>query len=76
MENATYTPARFVDSWSSSGNIRDSDWRKICSAGNLDFQELKKIRGCRHSKSRNDMKNGLEDYGNSESGTVEWKGEL
>ena len=42
MENATYTPAGFVESKSSSGDIRDGDWQKICSADNLGFQEIKK----------------------------------
>ena len=61
MENATYTPAGFVDSRSSSGDIRDGDWRKICSADNLGFQEIKEIRGSRHGKSSNDMRNGLKN---------------
>ena len=71
--NATYTLAGFVDSRSSLGDIRDGDWRKNCSADNLDFQEIKQIRCSRHSKSSNDMSNGLKDYVNSESGTVEWQ---
>ena len=58
---------------SSSGDIRDGDWQKTCSADNLGFQEIKKIRGSRHGKSSNDTKNGLKDYVNSESGTVEWQ---
>ena len=41
-ENATYAPAGFVESKSSSGDIRDGDWQKICSADNLGFQEIKK----------------------------------
>ena len=61
MENATYTPAGFVDSRSSSGDIRDGDWRKICSEDNLGFQEVKEIRGSRHGKSSNDMRNGLKN---------------
>ena len=67
--NATHTPAELVDSWSSSGDIRDGDWRKICSADNLCFQETKTIRGSHHSKLSNDMilSNGLRDYVNSES---------
>ena len=54
----------------SSGDIRDGDWQKICLTGNLGFQEIKKIRGSRHSKSSNNIRNGLKDYVNSESGTV------
>ena len=42
------------------------------SADNLGFQEIKTIRGSPQSKLSNDMKNGLKDYVNSESGTVEW----
>ena len=42
------------------------------SADNLGFQEKKTIRGSPQSKLSNDMKNGLKDYVNSESGTVEW----
>ena len=61
MENATYTPAGFADSRSSSGDIRDGDWWKICSADNLGFQEIKEIRGSRHGKSSNDMRNGLKN---------------
>ena len=41
-ENATYTPAGFVDSSSSSGDIRNGDRQKICSVDNLGFQEIKK----------------------------------
>ena len=72
MESASYTPTGFIDSRSSSGDIRDGDWRKICSTDN-GFQEIKKIRDSRHSKSSNDMRNGLKEYFNSESGTVEWQ---
>ena len=43
------------------------------SADNFGFQQIKTIRDCRHSKSSNDMKNGLKHYINSESGTVEWQ---
>ena len=41
-ENAAYTPAGFVNSRSSSGDITDGDWQKVCSSDNLGFQEIKK----------------------------------
>ena len=46
---------------------------KICSTDNLGFQEIKRIKGSRHSKLSNDMRNGLKDYVSSESGTVGWQ---
>ena len=61
-KNATFTPAGFVESRSSLGDIRVDDWRKICLADNSVFQVTKKIRGSRHIKSSNDMRNGLKDY--------------
>ena len=70
MENATYTPAGFVDSTSSSGDIRYGDWQKICSADNLGFQGIKKIISYNiiglysikdYSKSSNDIRNGLKN---------------
>ena len=72
-ENTTYTPAGLLDSRSSSGDIREGNWDFFFSADNLGFQQIKTIRDCRHSKSSNDMKNGLKHYINSESGTVEWQ---
>ena len=70
-ENTTYTPARFAYNRSSSGDIRNGDRRKIQQA--INKKNKKKIRVSDQSKSSEDMRNGLKDYVNSESGTVERK---
>ena len=62
-----------VGSRRSSGNIRDGSWQTICSAVNLDFLGIKKIRVSTHSKSSNDIRNGSKGYFNSENETVEWQ---
>jgi len=72
-ENASYTPAGFVDSVNSSGDIKEGDWRKICAYDTLGLQNIKKIRGSRQSVSAIEMRNGLKDYVNSEEGSVEWQ---
>ena len=64
-DNATYTPAGFIDSEDSTGNILPGDWRNIGTDGNGGLNAIDRIGGNRYSVEASDARDALKDYFNS-----------
>ena len=69
-DNAVYTPVGFKDSQTSSGKIRPGEWCQIVEdVAALSY--ILNIRGSRYSNNAIAMREALNDYVNSETGSVE-----
>ena len=72
-ENAKYIPIGFADSEDSNGDIVPGDWRKDVQSGNSALQGITSLRGSRAKKSALDTRDTLQDYLNSEEGSMPWE---
>ncbi|XP_015778411.1 PREDICTED: uncharacterized protein LOC107356303 [Acropora digitifera] len=70
-DNATYTPAGFIDSEDSNGNILPGDWRNIATGGNGGLNEIGRIVGNRYSVEASDARDAFKDYFNSADGDAD-----
>ena len=70
--NAVYTLVGFVNSQASSGDIRPGEWRRIVDdvAG---MSSIPNVCGSRYSDNAIAMREALNDYVNSETGSIEWQ---
>ena len=74
-DNATYCPFVFVDSFDSSGKLKQGEWRAL----NVDDRGLLPVscvKGWRYRKGAIGMRNALIEYVNSEEGSVSWQKKL
>lgn len=67
-ENATYTPAGFLDSEASSGNILLGDWRNIANDGNGGVDALNHVGGNRYTVEAGEVREAFKLYFNSDDG--------
>lgn len=72
-ENASYCPAGFVDSENSSGKIKDGEWRSQARASEGSLREIEPSRGNRYNLNALEMRKALENYVNSEEGSLPWQ---
>lgn len=70
-ENATYSPAGFVDSEDKGGNIKEGEWRADNENGGL--VSINPVRGCRYKQNAIKMRESIKAYVNSEIGSVPWQ---
>lgn len=70
-DNATYTPAGFIDSEDSTGNILPGDWRNIVTDGNGGLNEIGRIGGNRYSVEASDARDAFKDYFHSADGEAD-----
>ena len=74
-DNAFYTPQDFVDSESSDGKIKMGEWRQIVRETGNGFRTINNVRGSRHQENAMQMREALQNYVNSNNGSVEWQWE-
>ena len=72
-ENASYCPAGFVDSISSSGEIIPGNWRSSVNTNNPFLANLNPVRGCRYQQDAISMRDCLKEFVNSPLGRLEWQ---
>ena len=72
-ENATYTPAGFVDCEDSSGNIIPGHWRNEINNDQGGLRHLNKIGGNRYTFEAGRARDDLKSYFNSPEGEVPWQ---
>ena len=73
--NSAYTPAGFIDSECSNGDIKQGEWQSLVSndANNGAIQNIRPIRGSRYREECIRMRDDLKDYFSSEYGSVPWQ---
>ena len=71
-DNAVYTPAGFIDSQNSSGEVQPGEWHKIVLNTPSAVPVLPNVRGSRY---RDDalMREGIKGFVNSAIGSAEWQ---
>ena len=67
---AVYCPSGFVDSFDSSGNIKEGDWRKEVFQTNL--VNIPKVRGSRYTTTAINLRESLAEY-LTNAGAVDWQ---
>ena len=72
-ENANYTPAGFVDSEDSSGNIIPGDWRSEVSGDEGGLRHLNQSGGNRYTFEAGRARDDFKSYFNSPEGEVPWQ---
>ena len=68
-ENATYTPAGFIDSENSTGNILPGDWRNTGNDGGLNG--IGRVGGNRYTVEASDARDAFKAYFNSADGDAD-----
>ena len=71
-DTASYCPFGFIDSYDSTGNLKEGEWRGLAtrSEGML---PINRVKGSRYSNDAVEMRNSLRRFVNSENGSVEWQ---
>ena len=71
-DNASYCPQGFVDSYDSTGNLKEGEWRKSqCQSRGL--LQINRVKGSRYSNQAIKIRNDLQSFVNSEEGSVSWQ---
>ena len=58
IDNASYCPSGFIDSYDSTGNLREGKWRTL-AIGNEGMLPINRVKGSRYSKNAIEMRNSL-----------------
>ena len=71
-DTASYCPFGFIDSYDSTGNLKEGEWRELAtrSKGML---PINRVKGSRYSNNAVEMRNSLRRFVNSENVSVEWQ---
>ena len=73
-DNASYFPNEFTDQHDATGNLQHGEWRGLVS-GNQGSVLINRFKASRHSNQAIKMRNAIEDFVNSEEGSVSWQEE-
>ena len=72
-ENAIYLPTGFVDSESSTGDIRPGDWRTVVAGDQGGLTNARRLAGPNYSVDAKVVRNKFKDYVNSDAGSLAWQ---
>ena len=72
--NASYCPNGFTDSYDATKSLQQGEWKGLVS-GNQGSVSISHVKGSRYSNQAIKMRNTIEDFINSEEGSVSWKEE-
>ena len=68
-DNATCCPIKFVDSFDSSGKLKQGEWRAL-NIDNRGLFPISRFKGLRYREDGIGMRNALIEYVNSKEGSV------
>ena len=68
-ENASYFPNGFTDLYDATGNLQQGEWRCLVS-WNQGSMPINRVKGSCYSNQAIKMRNAIEDFVNSEEGSV------
>ena len=68
-DNASYFPNGFTDSYDPTGILQQGEWRGLVS-GNQGSVPINRVKGSRYFNQAIKIRNGIEDFVNSEEGSV------
>ena len=63
----------FTDSYHSTGQIREGDWRAMAKFNDGMLKDIPGVRGSRSSLSALDVRNEVKRYVNSMEGSLSWQ---
>ena len=71
-ENSLYTPYGYVDTETSSGQIKNGEWRSQVQ-GDGGMLPIKPMKGSRRKISAVELRSSLKDFVNSDTGSLDWQ---
>ena len=71
--NSASCPKAFPDSYDSTGQIREREWRAMIKFNNVMLKDIPGIRGSCPSLSALDVRNEVKRYLNSMEGSLSWQ---
>ena len=73
-DNASCCPNGFTDSYNATGNLQQGEWRDLIR-GNQGLLPRNHVKRSLYSNQAIKMRNAIEDFVNSEVGSVTWQEE-